>query len=220
MKPRPARPPIRAPWILYTIYCYHFHNILLVDGIKFQGTLAFIQGNRMPMLKIPRDGPLVIDDKFVDNWNTHFYRNFKRKNFLNHRTCNTWDPVFSTTNTSATQITPRTTTVSFSKMSAVLGVKGVFLNGLMKSSNTTAAIEFKPVDNELKYEHRQVFILLPQFQYAQLKGNNLNAALNTPATKRPGRPGYPLNIFITSNGNSWSFAPANCVKNNFKWHHC
>lgn len=66
-------------------------------------------------------------------------------------TCNTWDPVFSTTNTRATQVTPRTTTVNFNKISAAFEEKGVFLKGLIKSSNTTAAIEFKPVDKELKY---------------------------------------------------------------------
>lgn len=44
------------------------------------------------------------------------------------------------------------TTVSFIKISAPLRVNGVLINGLTKSSNTTAAMEFKPVDNELKEE--------------------------------------------------------------------
>lgn len=59
-------------------------------------------------------------------------------------------PACSTTKTRATQIVPRMTTVSFIKMSAPLRVKGVFIKGLTKSSSTTAAMEFKPVDNELK----------------------------------------------------------------------
>lgn len=36
------------------------------------------------------------------------------------------------------------------KMSAPLRVNGVLIKDLAKSSRTTAAMEFKPVDNELK----------------------------------------------------------------------
>lgn len=35
-------------------------------------------------------------------------------------------------------------------MSAALRVNGVLMKGLTKSSSTTAAIEFKPVDSELE----------------------------------------------------------------------
>jgi len=59
-------------------------------------------------------------------------------------------PACSTTKTKATQITPKITTVSFIKISADLGVNGVLMKDFTKSSSTTAAMEFKPVDNELK----------------------------------------------------------------------
>jgi len=67
-------------------------------------------------------------------------------------------PACSTTKTRATQIIPKTTTVNFIKISAPLGVKGVFIKGLTKSSSTTAAMEFRPVDNEL--EERDIKLIL------------------------------------------------------------
>lgn len=91
--------------------------------------------------------------------------------------CNT-DPRCSTTNTKATHIVPKITTTPFIMYLVWLSVRGFLQYGLKKSSNKTADIEFKPVDNELR------------------------AALNTPATKSPGKPGKFPKTSITNNGKS------------------
>lgn len=75
-------------------------------------------------------------------------------------TCNIWVPACSTMKTRATQIVPKTTTVSFIKISAPLRVKGVFIKGLTKSSSTTAAMELRPVDNELKESYFKLILTL------------------------------------------------------------
>lgn len=81
-------------------------------------------------------------------------------------------PIFSTKNTKGMQVKPKKVTIALNRMPFCLSVKST--NGFTKSSEITQAIEFKPVDRELK------------------------AALNTPATKRPGNPGTAPNMRITS----------------------
>lgn len=93
-------------------------------------TLAFTHGNKIPIVNIPSEGPLSIALMVIESW----------------RTC---VPVLSTTKTKPTHITPKITTVSFINISAHLVVNGVLRNGFIKSSNTTAAKELSPVDNEL-----------------------------------------------------------------------
>lgn len=74
-------------------------------------------------------------------------------------------PSCSTTNTNATQIVPNTATTPRMMYFVCVTVKGLFANGLKMSSNITADIEFNPVESED------------------------NAAENTPATNKPGKPG-------------------------------
>lgn len=59
-------------------------------------------------------------------------------------------------------------------------------------------MEFKPVDMVLrrKIDSRKIK-KIKKLIY-------LSAALKTPATKRPGRPGIDAAISITKNGSSWS----------------
>lgn len=53
------------------------------------------------------------------------------------------------------------TTVNFISKSAAFGPKGLLQNGLTKSSSTTAAMEFKPVDSELLIKlYRKSYILI------------------------------------------------------------
>lgn len=62
--------------------------------------------------------------------------------------------------------------------------------GRIKSSMTSRAAAFRNVDNELFI--RLLVAISSQFVLAR----NLNAALKTPATKRPGRPGRLPNVSI------------------------
>lgn len=108
-------------------------------------TFELIHGIRMPMVNIPSKGPLVIASRLMVNCNTV--------------------PIFCTTITSATQMIPTHTTTERMMQLMAKFDNGFFANGLKKSSNTTADIEFRHVDNEL------------------------SAALNTPAINRPDNPG-------------------------------
>uniref|UniRef100_A0A034VVA2 Uncharacterized protein n=1 Tax=Bactrocera dorsalis TaxID=27457 RepID=A0A034VVA2_BACDO len=89
--------------------------------------------------------------------------------------CNTI-PIFSTMYTSPIALTPKTITMVRITIATVVSLIGLRTFGLIKSSSNTAAKEFKRVETEL------------------------NAALNTADTKRPGRPGNLPNTCITSNG--------------------
>lgn len=74
-----------------------------------------------------------------------------------------------------------------------------------KSSKMTADMEFKPVDSELKFP--DVLGKLKRMKLRQNQRNvniatHLNAALKTPETKSPGKPGKSPNNRITSKGSS------------------
>ena len=62
---------------------------------------------------------------------------------------------FSTTKTKAVHKMPNIITVNFINFSAFLALNGFFRKGLIKSSKTTAVIEFKPVDRELQKKDRK-----------------------------------------------------------------
>lgn len=108
-------------------------------------TFDLIQGRKIPIVKMPKSGPFVIASRLIVNCKTV--------------------PIFSTTYTKATQITPTTTTTDLIIQLICLTLSGDFTNVLKKSSNTTADNEFKHVDKEL------------------------NAAEKTPAMNNPERPG-------------------------------
>lgn len=117
---------------------------------------------------MPSNGPFVMASKLMVNCRTV--------------------PIFCTTTTRATQIKPtQTTTDRIIQLTAKFD-NGRLTNGLKKSSNTTADIEFRQVDSELR------------------------AALNTPAMKRPDKPGISPNVSMTNSGKSWSLARASCEK--------
>lgn len=99
--------------------------------------------------------------------------------------CSTVLPIFSTINTKQRQKIPTPTTTKRIIQLIVCSVSGCLTKGLTKSSRTTADIEFKQVEREL------------------------NAALNTPATNNPVRPGNSCSVCITNNGKSWSLRRAN-----------
>lgn len=88
------------------------------------------------------------------------------------------DPIFSTTNTNATQIAPKMTTTLLMMYFVCDTVNGFFTKGLKKSSNMTADMELRPVESDD------------------------NAAENTPATNMPTNPGELPNKSITSSGNN------------------
>lgn len=130
-------------------------------------TLPLIHGTKIPIVKMPSNGPFVIASKLIVSCSTV--------------------PIFCTTTTKATQITPtQTTTERIIQLTAKFE-RGRLTNGLKKSSKTTADMEFRHVDSELR------------------------AALNTPAIKRPDRPGISPRVSITNSGSSWSFARASCL---------
>uniref|UniRef100_A0A1Y1LMK1 Uncharacterized protein n=1 Tax=Photinus pyralis TaxID=7054 RepID=A0A1Y1LMK1_PHOPY len=104
-----------------------------------------IHGKRTPIPNNAREGPPVMAPILIVNCNTA--------------------PNFSTTKTRATQIAPKITMVLFMSMFTFLSVNFSTKSGLQKSSKTTAAMELRPVDKELR------------------------AALKTPATNNPGKPG-------------------------------
>lgn len=112
----------------------------------------------MPIVKMPKSGPFVIASKLMVSCKTV--------------------PIFCTTTTKARHITPTQTTTERIIQLMAKSDNGRLTNGLKKSSNTTADMEFKHVDNELR------------------------AALNTPAMNRPDKPGISPNVFITNNGSS------------------
>jgi hypothetical protein len=134
-------PPMSAPCNLKIkinyppLICRHY----------FEPTIEFTQGIRIPMVNMPITGARATAAT------------------LQH-SCRTV-PNFSTTNTSATVIKPKSTTVPFMTMLLWVWLKGFFVNGLTKSFRTTTDIEFRAVERVL------------------------NPALNTPAINKPGRPG-------------------------------
>jgi hypothetical protein len=72
-------------------------------------------------------------------------------------------------------------------------VNGFSVKGLTKSSSTTALIEFRHVDSELR------------------------AALKTPAINRPLRPGSSPSVSITKSGSIWSLAFASFVSSGLQF---
>lgn len=110
------------------------------------------------MVNIPNNGPFVIASKLIVSCKTV--------------------PIFCTTTTSATHKIPTPTTTDRIIQLTARFDNGRLTNGLKKSSNTTADIEFKHVDNELK------------------------AALKTPAINKPDNPGNSPSTSITNSGNS------------------
>jgi hypothetical protein len=125
--------------------------------VCFVLTCEFIQGRNIPIEKTPKSGPFVIASKLIVNCNTV--------------------PAFSTTYTMQTDEIPITTTVDLMTQLIIRSVNGFFANGFTKSSKTTADIEFRHVDKELR------------------------AAEKTPEMKRPLNPGNSPNVSITNNGN-------------------
>lgn len=96
-------------------------------------------------------------------------------------------PSFSTTYTMHTQKTPSPTTTDLITQFTWFSVSGFFTYGFTKSSSTTADIELRHVESEL------------------------SAAENTPAMKRPLKPGSSPSVSITKSGSIWSFTFANLV---------
>lgn len=111
-----------------------------------------------PMVKIPNKGPFVMASRLMVNCRTV--------------------PMCSTMYTRNTHNTPTDTTTERIIQLMAVSDNGLLTKGLIKSSNTTADMEFRQVDKELK------------------------AALNTPAMKRPVKPGYSPKVSITNSGNS------------------
>lgn len=115
-------------------------------------------GRNIPSVNIPNKGPFVIASKLIVNCKTV--------------------PNFSTTYTRHKQTTPTPTTTDLIIQFIALSDNGLSTNGFTKSSRTTADIEFKHVDKELR------------------------AALKTPAMNNPERPGYSDKVSNTNNGKS------------------
>lgn len=120
--------------------------------------MLLIQGKKIPIVKTPSKGPFEIDSKLIVNCKTV--------------------PIFSTTFTSNKHKIPTPTTTDLMIQFIDLSDKGFLTNGFTKSSKTTADIEFKHVESELK------------------------AALKTPAMNRPASPGYSDNVSSTKRGRS------------------
>lgn len=121
-------------------------------------TFPLTNGIRIPIVKIPSKGPFVMASRLMVSCKTV--------------------PSFSTRTTNATLRMPTPTTTERIIKLIALSERGRFTNGLQKSSRTTADIELRHVDRELR------------------------AALKTPAMKIPDKPGKSPSTSITNRGKS------------------
>lgn len=121
-------------------------------------------------------------------------------------------PSLSTTNTRPTHTAPNATTTRRMTTCTWASLGGVLAMGRQKSSTTTAAMELSPVDSELRAHEGDKLCgsaYLPGGDSTRGRGDScLSAALNTPATKSPGSPGYMPRVSMTSSGSTWSLARA------------
>lgn len=117
-------------------------------------------------------------------------------------------PNWSTTKASITKMHPNMTTIIFIQNDAFASDIGFLHKGLIKSIRMTPVMEFRPVDIVLTENTNKVLIDLDcrlnsfSHESEELSIFNcyhiyLSAALNTPETNIPGKPGTWLVIFIT-----------------------
>lgn len=104
-------------------------------------TCDLIHGRKIPIVKIPNNGPLVIASKLIVSCRTV--------------------PAFSTMYTIQTQTTPMTTTTERMTQLISSSVKGFLAKGFTKSSRTTADIELRQVESELSAAEKTPAIKRP-----------------------------------------------------------